>query len=157
MSLENVEKFFARLGEDRTLRESISKAAEGLKDKFKTKEELEDKGLTEAYSVMEPFAKELELPFTLSDLKAYSTHKAKVLSDEQLNDVSGGLCMCVAAGAGTNADGSAAPAGCALFGMGYYNECTANGSLMRRLWCSVLGAPAAEIDSYLSHGCPATG
>jgi hypothetical protein len=139
MSLENVEKFYAKLGEDKALLEKVTKAAEGLKNKFKTKEEQEDKGIAETYLVLEPFARELNCAFTIDELKEYGKQKAKVLSDEQLDAVAGGVCACAFVGAGTNVDGSAASCGCAVLGGGEFTADIGRGPEYAKMACPIVG------------------
>jgi hypothetical protein len=112
MSLENVEKFYAKMGEEKELREKVSKAGERLKDQFKTKEELKEKAPAEIYRVLEPLAREAGCPFTLAEMEAYQKEKGRQLTDTQLDAVAGGAsCGCVFGGGG-----SGDPLACAFYG-----------------------------------------
>jgi hypothetical protein len=90
MSVENVEKFYGLLAEDKELREKITNAGEELKSRLKTKEDVKDKGLAEGFALLEPFAREAGCPFTLEDLQSYQEGKERSLTDEELDAVAGG-------------------------------------------------------------------
>lgn len=90
MSFENVEKFYGLLAEDRVLREKVKNAGEELQSRFETMEDLENKGLAEAYALIEPLARDAGCPFTLEDLQSYQKGNMPNLTDEELDMVTGG-------------------------------------------------------------------
>jgi len=102
MSKENVEKFYSLLSEDKELLERVTKASEKLKNRLTTKGNVEEKDFVEVYNVMEPFAREVNCPFTLAEFESYKKEKFKNLTQEELDALVGGvgMCVCVISGSG---------------------------------------------------------
>lgn len=142
MSLENVEKFYAKLGEDKGLLERVTKAGEGLQNRLRAKEEMGEKVMAEAYWVLEPFAREIQCPFTQDELQDYVMRAKQRLSEEQLDAIAGGQCACVVGGGGANYDGSTGWGGCAVFGIGGW-QVQAGPSHNATLLCFGIGASNA--------------
>jgi hypothetical protein len=101
MSVENVEKFYAKLGEDQALREKVATAGKPLMNRIKTREDFEERGLAETFALIEPFAWEAGFPFTLADLDMFQKEKGHRLTDQELDAAAGGgTCACVVGGGG---------------------------------------------------------
>ncbi len=100
MSVENVEKFYGLLMEDKALMEKITSAGKELNIGAKTAEELQEKGLAEVHAMLQSFAQEAGCPFTLEELSTYAA-RPQLLSDNELDAVvGGGVCVCVVGGGG---------------------------------------------------------
>lgn len=103
MSVENVEKFYAKMGEDQALREKIATAGKPLMNRIKTSEDFEERGMAETFVVLEPFAREAGFPFTRADLEEFRKEKGRRLTDQELDAAAGGgTCACVVGGGGSD-------------------------------------------------------
>ena len=116
MSIENVKKFYEAVSQDEALKQKfleLSQKYQGQQmDEAKAMSVMEQEGL--------PIAAQMGYSFTMDDLKAFETEmqQAKMgceLSDEEMQAVTGGACVCVIGGGGdgvvcvlvgTNTDGA---------------------------------------------------
>ena len=120
MAKENVKKFYQELSNDKALQEKLTKAQESYTGDLNDRQKIVE-------TVFLPIAKEAGFDFTAEELKAAEREVAEVkgISEEDLENVSGGWGFCVLIGGGTDvsADGVCGTCGvaghaCAYLGVG---------------------------------------
>ena len=112
MAKENVKKFYEKLANDKALREKLAKAQESYTGDLNDRQTIVE-------TVFLPIAKEAGFDFTAEELKAAERElvEEKGISEEELENVSGGggLCIFIGGGSDCSADGRIAHNGNRLF------------------------------------------
>ena len=120
MAKENVKKFYQKLANDKALQEKLAKAQEGYEGDLNDRQTIVE-------TVFLPIAKEAGFDFTAEELKAAERElvEEKGISEEELENVSGGwgFCCLIGGGSDVSADGVCGPGGvaghaCAFLGIG---------------------------------------
>lgn len=89
MSVQNVEKFYKLLTEDKSLMEKVTKAGEEFKNQIETRNDPDKSEMAGLWAVLDPIAREADCPFTLEDLEEYGKGE-RTLTDDELDAMAGG-------------------------------------------------------------------
>ena len=118
MAKENVGKFYEKLAQDAALAEKLNALDKDFAEKNGASSD--DAAMREkaVETIIIPLAKEVGLPFTLDELKAYEQEQVKnmALSEDELEQVAGGRKKQQKSGKGTT---TGAGAYCAFLGVGF--------------------------------------
>ena len=118
MAKENVGKFYDKLAQDAALAEKLNALDKDFAEKNGASSD--DAAMREkaVETIIIPLAKEVGLPFTLDELKAYEQEQVKnmALSEDELEQVAGGRKKQQKSGKGTT---TGAGAYCAFLGVGF--------------------------------------
>ena len=118
MAKENVGKFYDKLAQDAALAEKLNALDKDFAEKNGAS--ADDTAMREKAvdAIVIPLAKEVGLPFTLDELKAYEQEQVKnmALSEDELEQVAGGRKKQQKSGKGTT---TGAGAYCAFLGVGF--------------------------------------